>query len=335
MDRHRSREQEAGDVTRVGTTSLGKDGLTVGRVGLGAMVLSGTYGVPDLKASGRAFDRALELGITLVDTADLYGDGVNESFIGRLLAGRRNRVVLASKFGLERSADGLRINGRPDRAAASLDRSLERLGVDHVDLYYLHRVDPEVPVSETVGAMAELVRAGKATHLGLCEVTAEQLEQADAVHPITAVQSEWSLCERRIEEAVLGVARRLGAGIVPHSPLGRGFLAGAFGRDVQFAAGDDRRSDTRLSAENLEHNLALLDRMSQLAARLGVRVGQLALAWLMAQGDDVVPIPGMERIEFVDSAVAATELVLAAEDLTALDEIFPPNAVHGARARPR
>jgi aryl-alcohol dehydrogenase-like predicted oxidoreductase len=317
----------------VSKVELGTQGLWVSALGLGAMVLSGTYGTPDLAHSETTFRRAVELGVTLVDTADLYGDGANETFLAPLLRTVRDDIVLATKCGLTRSAAGvISSDGRPEHVARAIDASLARLSVDHIDLYYLHRVDPDVPIEDTIGAMAQLVASGKVRHLGVCEVTADQLEQANSVFPITAVQSEWSLCHRDLETDVLGTARRFGIGIVPFFPLGRGFLAGAFRPDISFT--DDRAGDTRFAPQNLAHNLTLVDSLRSLADARGVTTAQMSIAWLKAQGSDVVPIPGLERVEYLESSVAALEIDLTASELDVLDLLFHPGAVRGGRPDP-
>jgi aryl-alcohol dehydrogenase-like predicted oxidoreductase len=308
---------------------LGARGPEVSRFGLGCMVLTGTYAPPDPDEAVATFERALELGITLLDTADSYSDGANERFLAPLVAARRDDVVLATKFGLEVRGDDVRVNGRPEYARACCDGSLARLGVRHLDVYYLHRIDPDVPVEETVGAMSELVEAGKVRHLGLSEASADQLRRAHGVHPITALQSEWSLFERRIERQVVPVARELGIGIVPYSPLGRGFLTGAITSSGAFAAEDFRSVDPRFSGDNLAHNLRLVEPLHRIARTKGATPGQVALAWLHAQGSDVVPIPGAERREYLDENVASLDVTLSDDELRLLDETFREGAVAG------
>ncbi|MCW2495134.1 aldo/keto reductase [Jatrophihabitans sp.] len=318
----------------VSKVAIGPQGLNVSALGLGAMVLSGTYGSPDLAQSETAFKRAVELGVTLIDTADLYGDGANESFLAPLVAPVRDDIVLATKCGLTRSPTGSPVpNGRPEHVAKAIDGSLGRLGVDHVDLYYLHRVDPAVPIEDTIGAMSQLVAAGKVGSLGVCAVTAEQLERANSVFPITAVQSEWSLAERTFETEVLSTARALGVGIVAFFPLGRGFLAGAFDADVAFS-NDDRSGDSRFAPQNLPHNLVVLEGLRAMATGLGLTIAQLSLAWLKAQGSDVIPIPGLERIEYIEESVAALAVDLGAAELAELDALFHQGAIRGGRQDP-
>lgn len=308
---------------------LGSQGLRVSRLGLGCMVLSAMYGTPDGDEAVATFDRALERGVTLLDTADAYTEGANERLVGSLLRGRRERVVLATKFGLRRhpSGRGAGIHGRPDYVWASCDGSLARLGVDHIDLYYQHRVDPDVPIEETVGAMAALVTAGKVRHLGLCEALPDEIERAHAVHPITALQSEWSLWARGIEQGALATARRLGIGIVPYGPLGRGFLTGA---PPAPAAGDVRAADPRFGGENRDHNLRLVAELRTLADERGATPAQVALAWLLHQGDDVVPIPGTERRAFLDDNLGAVDVALSPADLARLDATFGAGAAGNA-----
>lgn len=304
-------------------------GLEVSRLGLGAMVLTRSYAEPDEAESRATLALALELGITLVDTADSYAAGVNERFLGRHLGSARADVVLTSKFGLVPGEGGVVVDGRPEYVRASCEASLARLGVDHLDLYYQHRVDPRVPLEETVGAMAELVTAGKVRALGLCEVTAAELGRATAVHPIAAVQSEWSLWARGIEAEVLPAARALGVAVVPYAPLGRGFLAGAIDRTRRPARDDLRATDPRLQGANLEQNLAALVTLRTIAADLGATSAQTALAWLSAQGRDVVPIPGVERRDLLRENVHALDLHLDGACLSALDAAFPPGMTAG------
>jgi aryl-alcohol dehydrogenase-like predicted oxidoreductase len=309
---------------------LGKDGLTSSAVGLGCMGFSQAYGAADDEESTAAIHAALDRGITMIDTAMSYGGGHNEQLVGRAIAGRRQDVVLATKFGIVRGDHGVRIDGRPENVRGYCESSLERLGVDVIDLYYLHRVDPEVPVGETVGAMAELVAEGKVRHLGVSEVDPAQLEQAAAVHPIAAVQFEWSLAWREPEDDVVPAARRLGIGLVPYSPLGRGLLTGTLPA-APFPPGDFRASDPRFAGDNLAQNAALVQAVKGLADEHGVTPGQLALAWLLAQGPDVVPIPGSRNAARVAENAAAASLGLSASDLAALDSTAPRQAWQGDR----
>lgn len=309
---------------------LGTTGLTSSALGLGCMGFSQAYGPADDAESAAVIHDALDLGITMIDTAMSYGQGHNERLIGRAIAGRRDDVVLATKFGIVRGADGVRLDGRPDHVRGYCEASLERLGVDTIDLYYLHRVDPEVPLAETVGAMAELVAAGKVRHLGLAEVNPDQLERAAAVHPIAAVQFEWSLSWREPEDDVVPAARRLGIGLVPYSPLGRGLLTGAL-PSGPFPAGDFRSNDPRFADENLTRNLALVRALAKLAGEHQVTAGQLALAWLLARGPDVVPIPGTRSRGRIAENAAAARLRLSGDDLATLEAVAPRQAWQGDR----
>ncbi|MGY1824946.1 aldo/keto reductase [Blastococcus sp. SYSU DS0541] len=316
----------------VPTRTLGRDGLPVSAVGLGCMGMSQMYGAADRAESIATVHRALGLGVTFLDTSDVYGSGHNEELVGEAIAGRRDEVQLATKFSLSRTPDGgVRIDGRPENVRACAEASLRRLGVEVIDLYYQHRVDPRVPIEDTVGAMAELVAEGKVRHLGLSEASAASIRRAVAVHPIAALQSEWSLWTRDLEEEVLGVAREHGIGIVPFSPLGRGFLTGAIRSPEDFGADDWRRGHPRFTGEAFAANLRLVDAVRELAAEKGVTAGQLALAWVLAQGDDVVPIPGTKRRSYLEENVAAAAVELSAGDLARLDAIAPPGAAVGGR----
>lgn len=298
------------------------------------MGMSEFYGAGDDAESIATIHRALELGVTFFDTADMYGPFTNEQLVGRALAGHRTEAVLATKFGNERTPDGTRIgvNGRPEYVRSSCDGSLKRLGVDHIDLYYQHRVDPDTPIEETVGAMADLVEAGKVRYLGLSEAAPETIRRAHAVHPITALQTEWSLWTRDPEtNGVLDTVRGLGIGFVAYSPLGRGFLSGAIQKPDDLAEDDFRRQNPRFQGENFEKNLRLVQQVEEIAAGKGVAASQLALAWVLARGDDVVPIPGTKRRSYLEQNVAADDIVLTEEDLRRLDEILPPGATAGAR----
>ena len=314
----------------LGTRTLG-DGLTVSALGLGCMGMSEMYGAADRDESIATIHRALDLGVTLLDTADVYGDGHNEELVGQAIAGRRDEVVLATKFSLSPGERGMRIDGRPENVRACAEASLRRLGVDTIDLYYQHRVDPAVPIEDTVGAMAELVQRGQVRHLGLSEASAASLRRAAAVHPIAALQSEWSLWTRDLEPEVLGVARELGIGLVPYSPLGRGFLTGAIRTPADFAEDDWRRRMPRFQGEAFTANLRLVDAVRALAEEKGATAGQLALAWVMAQGRDVVPIPGTKRRRNLEENVGAAAAELTEEDLARLAEIAPPDVAQGAR----
>ena len=315
----------------LGTTSP----LDVSALGLGCMGMSEFYGTPDEAGGIATVQRALDLGVTFLDTADMYGPFTNEQLVGRAIAGRRDEVQLATKFGNERLADGTRvgINGSPDYVRRACDASLERLGVDVIDLYYQHRVDPDVPIEDTVGAMAELVEAGKVRHLGLSEASAATIRRAHATHPITALQTEYSLFTRDLEDDILPVIRELGIGLVPYSPLGRGLLTGAITSDADLEAGDSRSSAyfPRLNGEGLRANLRLVDAVRALAAEKGCTPGQLALAWVLAQGDDVVPIPGTKRVRYLEENAGALDVELSATDLERLAAAVPRDAVVGAR----
>ncbi len=314
------------------TRTLGTGGLEVSAIGLGCMGMSQAYGPADRDESVATIHRALDEGVTFLDTANVYGLGHNEHLVGQAIAGRRDEVVLATKFAIQMDGSGQRtINGRPEYVRQSCDESLARLEVDHIDLYYQHRVDPEVPIEETVGAMAELVDAGKVRYLGLSEASADSLERAVAVHPIAALQSEWSLWTRDLEDQVLGTARRLGIGLVPFSPLGRGFLTGAITSPDDFGPDDFRRTNPRFQGENFDRNLAVVTEVKRLAEAKNVTAGQLALAWLLAQGDDVVPIPGTKRRTYLDENIGAVEVTLEPDDLAGLEELAPKDSFAGAR----
>ncbi|MCK7624578.1 aldo/keto reductase [Streptomyces sp. RS10V-4] len=317
-------------MTQIPTRHLG--GLAVSAQGLGCMGMSHGYGASDDDRSIATLHRALDLGVTLLDTADFYGAGHNEELIGRAIAGRRDEVVLATKFGFaNRLGEPTRIRGDAAYVRQACDASLRRLGVDHIDLYYQHRVDPDVPIEETVGAMAELVAAGKVRHLGLSEAGAETIRRAHAVHPIAALQSEWSLWTRDPEQEVAPVCRELGIGLVPFSPLGRGFLTGRYTSVEGLAETDVRRTQPRFADGNLERNLAIVAELDELAAAKGVTTGQLALAWVQHRGDDVVPIPGTRRQKYLEENLAALEVALSAEELAAIDAAAPAGQVAGTR----
>ncbi|MFC5380472.1 aldo/keto reductase [Aquipuribacter nitratireducens] len=309
--------------------------LTVSALGLGCMGMSEFYGSHDDEQSTATIRRALDLGVTLIDTADMYGPFTNEELVGRAVAGRRDEVVIATKFGNERLPDGTRlgINGSPEYVRRACDDSLRRLGVDHVDLYYQHRVDRSVPIEETVGAMAGLVTAGKVRHLGLSEASVTTIRRAHAVHPITVLQTEYSLFTRDVEDEILPLLRELGIGLVPYSPLGRGLLTGAITSADQLDPDDRRRTDyfPRFGGDALEANLRLVGEVRRLAEEKGCSPGQLALAWVLAQGDDVVPIPGTRKVHRLEENVGAAAVALGADDLAALEAAVPRDAVVGAR----
>ena len=318
--------------------TLGSQGLTVSALGLGCMGMTYAYGGQDDDESRLTLDRALELGITFLDTADVYGPHTNEQLIGDWLgrgSGRRDQVTIATKFGNEIGGDGRgtgRVNGRPDYLRGQLDGSLQRLGTDHVDLYYQHRVDPDVPVEETWGALAELVAAGKVRHLGISEAAPETIRRAHATAPVSAVQTEYSLFTRDVEDdGVLATCRELGIGFVPYSPIGRGFLAGTIRSTDDLPEGDWRRNSPRFQGEALAANLRVLDEVNALAARKGVSSTQLALAWVLAQGDDVVPIPGTKRRRYLEENAGALDVTLTEQELAAIDEVAPLGVATGDR----
>ena len=308
--------------------------LTVSAQGLGCMGMSEFYGRGDDEESVATIHRALDIGVSFLDTADMYGPFINERLVGRAIAGRRDEVVLATKFGNERAADGsyLGVNGRPEYVRRACDASLARLGVDHIDLYYQHRVDTKTPIEETVGAMADLVAAGKVHHLGLSEAAPDTIRRAHSTHPITALQTEWSLWTRDPEtNGVLDTVRELGIGFVAYSPLGRGFLSGSINNLDDLAEDDFRRRNPRFAGENLDKNLVLVERVRKIATQKGVSPAQVALAWLLAQGDDVVPIPGTKRRKYLEDNAAADEIRLSSAELAVFDAAFPPGATAGDR----
>ncbi len=307
--------------------------LTVSALGLGCMGMSEFYGEGDDRESIATINAFLDAGGSLLDTADMYGPFTNEKLVGKAIADRRDDVVLATKFGNERRDDGsfVRVNGRPEYVRSACDASLQRLGVDHIDLYYQHRVDKTVPIEDTVGAMAELVQAGKVRHLGLSEAAPDTIRRAHAVHPITALQTEYSLWEREPETKVFPVLAELGIGFVPYSPLGRGFLTGQIRSEADFAENDFRRHSPRFQGDNFKRNLELVDRVKELADQKQCTPGQLALAWLLAQGEHIVPIPGTKKRERLAENLGATAVVLSEEDLKRLDELAPAGSTAGAR----
>jgi aryl-alcohol dehydrogenase-like predicted oxidoreductase len=316
---------------KIPTRQLGKSGLTVSAQGLGCMGMSQSYGPADETESIATINRALDLGVFFLDTADVYGRGHNEELVGRAIKSRRDEVVLATKFSIRFDGDNRSIDGRPEYVKSACEASLKRLGLDCIDLYYQHRVDRKVPIEDTVGAMAELAAEGKVRHLGLSEASAQSIERAVAVHPIAALQSEWSLWTRDLEDDVLAVARANGIGIVPFSPLGRGFLTGAITTPDDFGDDDFRKNNPRFQGENFKRNLDLVAEVRQLAEEKGCTAGQLALAWVMAQGDDVVPIPGTKRVRYLEENVAASFVELTADDLARLEKIAPRGAAAGER----
>ena len=306
--------------------------LRVSAIGLGCMGMTPIYGRPDEGECIATVHRAIDLGVTMIDTADMYGGGKNEELVGRALAGRRDRVVLATKFGNVRTPDGKPdVNGRPEYVPKACDASLRRLGVEVIDLYYLHRVDPNVPIEDTVGAMARLVEQGKVRHIGLSEAAASTMRRAHAVHPIAALQTEYSLWTRDVEPEILPACRELGIGFVAYSPLGRGFLSGTITSTEDLAEDDRRRDHPRFAQENIERNLALVETLRALATAKGCTPAQVALAWLLARGDDVVPIPGTKRRRYLEENVAALDVRLDESELAKLDEAFPPGITAGDR----
>ena len=312
---------------------LGKQGLVVSAIGLGCMGMSEFYGTADEKESVATIHQALDARVSLLDTADMYGPFKNEELVAKAIRGRRDTVVLATKFGIVRTGDASfrGVNGRPAYVKSACDASLHRLGVDHIDLYYQHRVDPDVPIEETVGAMAELVTAGKVRYLGLSEAGPQTIRRAHAVHPISALQTEYSLWSREPEAQILPALRELGIGLVPYSPLGRGFLTGHFKRYEDLAADDYRRHSPRFQGENFAKNLELVERVKQMAAGKGVTAGQLALAWVLAQGKDIVPIPGTTRRSHLEQNIAAVDLNITPSDLSDIAAVMPPGAASGMR----
>ncbi|WP_127076386.1 aldo/keto reductase [Rhodomicrobium lacus] len=312
---------------------LGTQGLEVSALGLGCMGMSYAYGAADEAESIAVLHRALDLGITLFDTAEMYGPFTNEVLVGRALKDRRDEAIIATKFGfvIKDGAREFKANGRPEHAKKVCDESLKRLGVDHIDLYYQHRVDVNVPIEETVGAMGDLVRAGKVRYIGLSEASPATLRRAHREFPVSALQSEYSLWERGVEDEVLQTCRELGIGFVPYSPLGRGFLTGTAKRAEEYPEGDFRRTQPRFEGENFDRNIKIVDAVKAIAKAKGATAGQVALAWLLTQGPDIVPIPGTKRRKYLEENVEAAQLALTADDLAAIDEAAPRGAASGER----
>jgi len=308
-------------------------GLRVSAIGLGCSGMSADYGVPDDVESIATVHRCIDLGITMLDTSDAYAAGVNEQLVGQAIKGKRDKFLIASKFGNIRGPGGQRggVNGKPDYVPVACEASLKRLGIDTIDLYYIHRIDPNVPIEDTVGAMARLIEQGKVRHLGLCEAGANTIRRAHKTHPITAIETEYSLWTRDIEAEILPTLKELGIGLVPYSPLGRGFLSGAFAKRDDLIASDRRHAHPRFQEGNFERNLTLLGPLKAAAEKRGVTMAQVALAWLLARGDSIVPIPGTKRRKYLEENAAAVEIKLSDVEVKALEQAFPPQSAAGLR----
>ncbi len=315
------------------TRKLGRQGLEVSAIGLGCMGMSQSYGVPDDPESIRTIHRALDLGVTYFDTAEVYGPFTNERLLGEALKGRRDGVVVATKFGFRIGEGGkpTGVDSRPEHIREVVDASLGRLGLDHIDLLYQHRIDPAVPVEEVVGTVSRLIEAGKVRFIGLSEAGASNIRRAHATHPVSVLQSEYSLWERNLEEEIVPLLRELGIGLTPFSPLGRGFLTGAVQRAEDYPEGDFRRNDPRYKGENFDRNVAAAGKVDAIARAKGVKPGQIALAWLLAKGDDIAPIPGTKRRTYLEENVAAAEIRLTPDEVAALDAALPPGSISGPR----
>jgi aryl-alcohol dehydrogenase-like predicted oxidoreductase len=308
-------------------------GLRVSAIGLGCSGMSADYGVPDDVESIATIHRCIDLGITMLDTSDAYAAGVNEELVGQAIKGKRDKFLITSKFGNIRGPGGQRggVNGKPDYVPVACEASLKRLGIDTIDLYYIHRIDPNVPIEDTVGAMARLVQQGKVRHLGLCEAGPNTIRRAHKTHPITAIETEYSLWTRDVEHEILPTLKELGIGLVPYSPLGRGFLSGSFGKRDDLIPSDRRHAHPRFQEGNFEKNLTLLGPLKAAAERRGVTMAQVALAWLLARGDNIVPIPGTKRRKYLEENAAAVEIKLRDAEVEELEEAFPPQAAAGLR----